>query len=80
MPSMTEKQEIGKSLSGDTLTQQWLVADMFHFENVGFSKTVDDGTKYLLCADCEVGPIGWSHIDNRCEFYIAAERVQYADS
>ena len=31
---------------------------MFDFDNVGFSKTVDD-CKFLTCADCEIGPIGY---------------------
>ena len=32
---------------------------MFDFDNVGFSRTVEDGVKYLVCADCEMGPIGY---------------------
>ncbi|KAG1332640.1 hypothetical protein G6F62_007140 [Rhizopus arrhizus] len=36
----------------------WLVGNMMDFENIGFSKTV--GTiKYLSCADCDLGPIGY---------------------
>ena len=30
---------------------------MFTFENIGFSNTVGD-FKYLICADCDMGPIG----------------------
>ena len=34
------------------------VEDMFDFDNLGFTNTV--GTiKYLSCADCDVGPIGY---------------------
>ena len=77
---MTDKYSIGSQPTGDTLTQFWLVADMFHFENVGFSKTVDGRTKYLICADCERGPIGWHDLDNRTEFLVAAERVQYSSA
>lgn len=80
LPSVTEKQEIGKDPSGDKLTLQWLVADMFHFENVGFSKTVNNCEKYLVCADCEMGPIGWTNVTNKSEIYVAAERVDYANS
>ena len=80
MPSVTEKQEIGKGPSGDKLSAQWLVADMFHFENVGFSKTVNGSEKYLVCADCEMGPIGWTDVNNKTEIYVSAERVEYANS
>lgn len=80
MPNMTEKHVIGQDPSGDTLTLQWLVVDMFHFENIGFTKTVNDREKFLLCADCEIGPIGWTSTDNKDELYVSAERVKYANS
>jgi len=78
MPHVTEKYKIGSEPAGDTPTKFWLVDDMFHFENIGFSKTVDSTVKYLICADCEIGPIGWHDIRNQTEFYVAAERVKYA--
>lgn len=80
MPSMVEKHKIGSEPQGDQLTSQWLVEDMFHFENVGFTKTVNGGEKYLICADCEIGPIGWTDVRNNKEYYISAERVCYANS
>lgn len=36
----------------------WSVADIFTFENVGYTNTVDGRYKYLTCADCECGPLG----------------------
>lgn len=78
LPSMTDKYNIGTEPLGDQLTQFWLVVDMFHFENVGFSKNVNQTIKYLICADCERGPIGWHDIGNKKEFLVAAERVQYS--
>ncbi|PAV84154.1 hypothetical protein WR25_11359 [Diploscapter pachys] len=36
----------------------WSIVDMYTFENVGFTHAVD-GIKYLTCADCEFGPIGY---------------------
>ena len=75
---MATKYSIGSVPSGDTPTQFWLVSDMFHFDNVGFSNTVNGREKYLICADCEVGPIGWHDTQNRQEYFVAAERVQYA--
>ena len=59
----------------EPITKCWLVSDMFHFENVGFSKTVGN-FKYLTCADCEVGPIGWHCIDSKLS-YVADQRVQH---
>lgn len=52
------------------------VADMFHFENVGFSNTAD-GVKYLTCADCEMGPIGWHDLQTK-ENFVAIARVRSA--
>ena len=74
---MTEKYQIGTDPAGNTVELFWVVADKFHFENVGFTKTVNGEEKYLICADCEVGPIGWTNL-TQPESYIAAERVQYA--
>jgi hypothetical protein len=50
---------------------------MFQFENVGFSKTVGN-YKYLVCADCEIGPIGWHCIDSK-ESYVADQRVKHME-
>ncbi|GMR47966.1 hypothetical protein PMAYCL1PPCAC_18161, partial [Pristionchus mayeri] len=41
----------------ETLQGWWTVKDMFTFENVGFTNSVD-GIRYLTCADCDYGPIG----------------------
>jgi hypothetical protein len=36
----------------------WAVPSALTFENIGFSRNV--GTiKYLTCADCDCGPLGW---------------------
>lgn len=62
---------------GDTLTSHWLVFDMFDFENVGFTNDVGR-IKFLICADCEIGPIGWHCLDDKSSYYIAVERVNHA--
>lgn len=77
---MMEKHAIGSEPHGDDLTLFWLVEDMYHFENVGFSKVVNGCEQYLVCADCEIGPIGWTNIHDRNKLYVAAERVRYAKS
>jgi hypothetical protein len=48
---------------------------MFDFDNLGFSKTVGD-IKYLICADCEIGPIGWHSIESK-KSYVAISRVKH---
>ena len=66
----------------DTVESFWLVSDMFTFENVGFSHTVNNQTRYLVCANCERGPIGFSPINPvtrqpEKEFYVASDRIKY---
>uniref|UniRef100_A0A3B5MKC0 Guanine nucleotide exchange factor MSS4 n=1 Tax=Xiphophorus couchianus TaxID=32473 RepID=A0A3B5MKC0_9TELE len=79
LPSMRKKSSLSNtegSVDGDTLTAHWLVDDMFSFENVGFTKDVGK-IKYLICADCEIGPIGWHCLDDKKKFYIALDRVNH---
>ena len=59
----------------DLVTEAIEVKDAFTFENIGFTKTVDN-TKYLTCADCELGPVGWQNVPgDLC--YIAPKRVRH---
>uniref|UniRef100_A0A182NB53 Guanine nucleotide exchange factor MSS4 n=1 Tax=Anopheles dirus TaxID=7168 RepID=A0A182NB53_9DIPT len=59
----------------ETLKDFWVVPDMYTFENIGFSNTVDN-RKYLICADCEVGPIGYHDLATK-KSYIALARVKH---
>ena len=63
----------------EMVTSFWLLASLMSFENIGVTKVVDN-IKFLSCADCEVGPLGWHDIGDNTKFYIAAERVRYLDS
>nr|XP_031530644.1 guanine nucleotide exchange factor MSS4 [Vicugna pacos] len=78
LPSMRKKPALadGSSPEGDLLQEHWLVDDMFIFENVGFTKDVGN-VKFLVCADCEIGPIGWHCLDDKKSFYVALERVSH---
>lgn len=78
LPSMRKKPALadGSSPEGDLLQDHWLVDDMFMFENVGFTKDVGN-VKFLVCADCEIGPIGWHCLDDKNSFYVALERVSH---
>ena len=69
-----------KSKEGDdteVISKCWMIPDMFQFENIGFSNTVGN-YKYLVCADCEVGPIGWHCIDSKIN-YVADQRVKHVE-
>uniref|UniRef100_V9KYC9 Guanine nucleotide exchange factor MSS4 n=1 Tax=Callorhinchus milii TaxID=7868 RepID=V9KYC9_CALMI len=79
LPSMRQSTALGpgnSSVEGDVLQEHWLVDDMYTFENVGFTKNVNS-IKYLTCADCEIGPIGWHSLDDSKSFYIALKRVKH---
>ncbi|CAM2697873.1 unnamed protein product [Rotaria socialis] len=81
-PTLLPQMNIEKTPSSDTEKSFWLVSDMFTFENVGFSNTVNNQTKYLVCANCERGPIGFSPINPSTrqlekEFYVAIDRIKY---
>ena len=56
----------------------WTVTDMMAFENIGFSKQVeaDGGLKYLICADCDLGPLGYHNPSEKpYTFNIVKHRV-----
>lgn len=48
---------------------------MFTFENIGFSHTIDD-TKFLICADCEMGPVGYHSISTK-KCFVALTRIKH---
>jgi hypothetical protein len=68
---------------GDTYLEFWLLTDVFAFENIGFSKTVHETIKFLSCADCEVGPIGFQELnsDVGTNIYLCCteDRIKYGD-
>lgn len=80
LPLVTQKKSIGTQPDGETVKDFWLVNDMMMFENIGFSNTVGASTKYLTCADCEMGPLGIYDLQNPKDFLIAVNRVKYASS
>ncbi|XP_012146816.1 RAB interacting factor STRAT isoform X2 [Megachile rotundata] len=59
----------------ESITDYWLVDDIYTFENIGVSHTVDN-VKYLACADCERGPVGWHDLSTK-KSYIALSRVKH---
>ncbi len=59
----------------ETCEEFWAVSNMFAFENVGYTNAVD-GVKYLTCADCEVGPLGYEDSESKIS-YVALCRVKH---
>ncbi|XP_019870349.1 guanine nucleotide exchange factor MSS4 homolog [Aethina tumida] len=59
----------------ESLSLFWSVDDVYKFENLAFSNTVGNN-KYLICADCEAGPIGFFDIRSG-KSYVALSRVQH---
>ena len=61
-----ELESFNKDTAGEKETVKgfYRVGDMFDFDNLGFTNTV--GTiKYLSCADCDVGPIGYHDLTTK---------------
>ncbi|BES96291.1 unnamed protein product [Nesidiocoris tenuis] len=77
LPLMNRKAESDGD-SFEEIKDYWQINDMYHFENIGFSKTVDD-RKYLICSDCEIGPIGWHDLKTKLN-YLALSRVKHVNS
>ncbi|XP_068275401.1 guanine nucleotide exchange factor MSS4 [Nyctibius grandis] len=76
LPAMRKKAAAAAGGGGDVVREHWLVRDMFSFENVGFTRDVGN-VKFLVCADCEAGPIGWHCLDDKDSFYVALDRVAH---
>ena len=73
---MKKKTQDEDDLTKEILGQFFKVEDMFDFDNVGFSRSVDGKVKYLICADCEIGPIGFQDLDSKL-CYVALARVAF---
>ncbi|KAH8269737.1 hypothetical protein KR018_008657 [Drosophila ironensis] len=79
VPLMMQKQDrTAENLNTEPLKHFWLVQDMMTFENIGFSHSVN-GKKFLVCADCERGPVGFHDLTTR-HCFLALQRVVHKDS
>jgi hypothetical protein len=83
IPSMRQRRELASAgaeqqvIENEKINEFWLVNDMLTFENIGFTNTVDK-KKFLICADCEIGPIGYQNLDKPDEFLVCINRVKHA--
>uniref|UniRef100_A0A1B0CZD7 Guanine nucleotide exchange factor n=1 Tax=Phlebotomus papatasi TaxID=29031 RepID=A0A1B0CZD7_PHLPP len=76
LPLMRQKNATSpEEAETEELDEFWEVDDMFTFENIGVSHTVKN-TKFLVCADCETGPVGYHNITSK-KSYVALSRVKH---
>ncbi|KAI0674264.1 acyl-CoA N-acyltransferase [Trametes maxima] len=82
-PGETLPEWLGALPAPPAAAQWWLVTpNAMAFENIGFSRAVQstgpggDKLKYLSCAECDVGPLGWCE-EGGSEFWLACNRVGY---
>ena len=59
--------------------EYWKVDNMMKFENIGFTNTVNN-RKYLICADCEIGPLGFQNLDEPNKLFLAVQRIKHDQS
>lgn len=77
LPYIRKRAEKEDGSEEEELSDYWVINDMYQFENIGYSNTVN-GKKYLTCADCELGPLGWFDQETKVS-YLAVYRVKYCD-
>ena len=46
------------------------------YDNVGFTRAAGGAARYLVCADCAAGPVGYASADTGCS-YIAHARIKF---
>jgi guanine nucleotide exchange factor len=61
------------------LAKHWRVEGHINFENIGVTRAVSSEYKYLMCADCELGPLGIVFLNEPTMFYVADARVKYGN-
>ncbi|ORY98636.1 Mss4-like protein [Syncephalastrum racemosum] len=75
LPASQELQDL--QIDDGMETHFWRLTNMMDFENIGFSKTVDS-VKYLSCAECDVGPVGYHDTQSDPkEYLISVKRARY---
>ncbi|CEP01268.1 Mss4-like protein [Plasmodiophora brassicae] len=65
----------GARVIAEELDEHWLIAQQFDFDNVGVSRPIEaSGFRYLICAECDRGPIGIKY-ENESHFYVFHARI-----
>ncbi|CAG9792834.1 unnamed protein product [Diatraea saccharalis] len=60
----------------EMIIEYYHVDHMYVFENIGFTHPVENH-KYLICADCDAGPIGYFDLDSK-HSYVALSRIVHS--
>ncbi|KAJ8667809.1 hypothetical protein QAD02_009472 [Eretmocerus hayati] len=68
-------EEVDKS---EVISDYWKVENITNFENISVTRKVEN-IKYLACADCEIGPVGWYDLAT-LQAYVALPRVKHQSS
>ncbi|XP_034825996.1 guanine nucleotide exchange factor MSS4 homolog [Maniola hyperantus] len=76
LPLMQQDTRNEGEIQSEKVNQFYHVENMFTFENIGFTHTVDC-YKYLSCADCDAGPVGYYDMNTK-HSYVALCRIENA--
>ncbi|XP_004927541.1 guanine nucleotide exchange factor MSS4 homolog [Bombyx mori] len=76
LPLMQQASNNDREVQNETIKEFYHVENMYTFENIGFTHTVDNH-KYLSCADCDAGPVGY-HDTNTRHSYVAISRIVHS--
>uniref|UniRef100_A0A1E1WAU3 Guanine nucleotide exchange factor MSS4 homolog n=1 Tax=Pectinophora gossypiella TaxID=13191 RepID=A0A1E1WAU3_PECGO len=63
-------------IQNEIVKEFYHVENMYTFENIGFTHTVANH-KYLSCADCDAGPVGYYDMDTK-HSYVALCRIVHS--
>ncbi|XP_045488483.1 guanine nucleotide exchange factor MSS4 homolog [Pieris rapae] len=75
LPLMEQDKRAEAKVQYEKINQFFFVENMYTFENIGFTHTIDN-CKYLSCADCDAGPVGYYNMDTK-HSYVALSRVKH---
>ncbi|CAH3945496.1 unnamed protein product [Pieris brassicae] len=75
LPLMEQDKRVEAKVQYEKIYQFFFVENMYTFENIGFTHTIDN-CKYLSCADCDAGPVGYYDMDTK-HSYVALSRVKH---
>ncbi|XP_045505171.1 guanine nucleotide exchange factor MSS4 homolog [Colias croceus] len=75
LPLMEQDKNSDGQVQSEKIDEFYFVENMYTFENIGFTHTVDN-YKYLSCADCDAGPVGFYDMNTK-HSYVALSRVKH---
>ncbi|CAG4939632.1 unnamed protein product [Colias eurytheme] len=75
LPLMEQDKNSDGQVQSEKINEFYFVENMYTFENIGFTHTVDN-YKYLSCADCDAGPVGFYDMNTK-HSYVALSRVKH---